>query len=150
MKKFKIAVIPGDGIGKEVILEGVKLLEEIERLDGGITFSCTEFPWGCGYYKKTGKMAEDGFMEILNDYDAVYLGAVGDPDVPDNMSLRELLFKIRQGFDEYVNLRPIKLLKGAKCPLNTVTSPKDVDIIVVRENSEGEYSGAGERLYRGT
>ncbi len=150
MKNFKIAVIPGDGIGTEVISEGIKLLREIEKLDGGVTFSCDEFPWGCGYYKRTGKMADDGFMEILKDYDAVYLGAVGDPEVPDHISLKNLLFKIRQGFDEYVNLRPIKLLKGAACPLKTVNSPEDVDIIVVRENSEGEYSGAGDRLYQGT
>lgn len=149
MENYKIAVIPGDGIGPEVISEGVKLLKTIEELDKELSFTISEFPWSCGYYKENGKMAEDGFMDVLKDYDAIYLGAIGSPDVPDHISLRDLLFKIRKGFDEYVNLRPIKLLKGAPCPLKTVKSTADVDMVVVRENSEGEYSGVGARLNEG-
>ena len=149
MKDYKIAVIPGDGIGIEVIAEGVKLLKLIEELDGDIAFSLTEFPWGCEFYKRTGKMADDGFMDVLAGYDAIYLGAVGAPDVKDHISLRELLLKIRRGFDEYVNLRPIKLLNMDICPLKNIKSVDEIDITVIRENSEGEYSGVGARLNEG-
>lgn len=149
MKKYKIAVIAGDGIGPEVIAEGVKLMKVIESIDDSISFEFDEFPWGCDYYLEHGKMAEDGFMDILKGYDAIFLGAVGSPKVPDHISLGGLLLKIRKGFDQYVNLRPIKLLKGAPCPLKTVSSSDDVDITVIRENSEGEYSGAGDRLFAG-
>lgn len=149
MNEYKIAVIPGDGIGIEVIAEGEKLLRVIEETDKNISFSMTGFPWGCGYYKKTGRMADDGFMDVLAGYDAIYLGAVGDPEVKDHISLRDLLLKIRRGFDEYVNLRPIKLLNLDICPLKNIKSTDEIDITVVRENSEGEYSGVGARLNEG-
>ena len=148
MKKFKIAVIPGDGIGTEVVNEGIKVLKKVSELDGSFEFEFTHFPWGCEYYLKTGKMMDEDGLERLKAFDAIYLGAVGYPTVPDHLSLRELLLKIRVGFDQYVNLRPVKLLKGAPCPLKG-KEPKDIDFIVIRENSEGEYSGLGEWFNEG-
>ena len=148
MKKYKIAVIAGDGIGPEVIGEGVRVLEHVGELDGGFKFEFTHFPWGCDYYLQTGKMMPDDAIETLKQYDAIYLGAVGTPGVPDHISLWDLLLKIRHEFDQYVNLRPVKLLKGAPCPLKDATC-EDIDMIVIRENSEGEYAGAGDWLYRG-
>ena len=147
MEKHKIAVIAGDGIGPEVIAEGVKVLQKVAELDGGFAFDFTEFPWGCEYYLENGKMMpEDGIDTLLN-YDAVFLGAVGAPGVPDHISLWDLLLRIRKSFDQYVNLRPVKLLKGAPCPLKDVTEA-DVDMIFVRENSEGEYAGSGSWLFK--
>ena len=143
MKTYQIAVIPGDGIGKEVVAEGVKVLKKIAELDKSFDFNFDYFPWGCEYYLKTKKMMDDDGLEQLRKYDAIYLGAVGFPTVPDHLSLRELLLKIRTGFDQYVNLRPVKLLKGAPCPLKG-KEPKDIDFVVIRENSEGEYAGLGE------
>ena len=148
MKIYKIAVIAGDGIGPEVIAEGVKVLQAIAELDGSFRFEFTHFPWGCDYYLKTGKMMPDDGMELLAKFDAIFLGAVGMPGVPDHVSLWDLLLKIRKGFDQYVNLRPVKLLNGAPCPLKDV-KPEDVDMIFIRENSEGEYAGSGSWLYKG-
>lgn len=148
MKTHKIAVIPGDGIGKEVIAEGIKLLEAISKADGSFKFDFTYFPWGCEYYKETGKMMADDGMERLAENDAIFLGAVGAPGVPDHISLWDLLLVIRKSFDQYINLRPVKLLKGAPCPLKDIT-PEDVDMIFVRENSEGEYAGSGSWLFKG-
>lgn len=147
MKKFKIAVIPGDGIGPEVIGEGIKLLQHISELDGTFTFEFRTFPWGCNYYLENGKMMDDDGIETLSEFDAIYLGAVGAPGVPDHISLRDLLLNIRHSFDQYVNLRPVKLLKGAPCPLKDVPA-EDIDMIFVRENTEGEYSGSGAWLYK--
>lgn len=149
MEKFKIAVIAGDGIGPEVIAEGKKVLAGIAQIDGTFAVEFTDFPWGCEYYLKTGEMMPENGLDILKDFDAIYLGAVGYPGVPDNVSLGDLLLKIRRGFDEYINLRPVKLLNGAPCPLKNV-STEDIDMIVVRENSEGEYANVGARLYPGT
>ncbi|MBQ8309042.1 MAG: tartrate dehydrogenase [Clostridia bacterium] len=148
MKVHKIAVIAGDGIGPEVISEGVKVLKEVAKLDGSFDFEFTYFPWGCEYYKETGRMmAEDG-IEQLKKFDAIFLGAVGAPDVPDHISLWDLLLVIRKSFDQYINLRPVKLLNGAPTPLKDV-SPQDVDMIFVRENTEGEYAGSGSWLFKG-
>lgn len=117
MQKYKIAVIAGDGIGPEVIAEGVKVLKKVAELDGGFEFEFTEFPWGCEYYLENGEMMPKNGIEILSKYDAIFLGAVGAPGVPDHISLWDLLLAIRKGFDQYVNLRPVKLLKGAPCHL---------------------------------
>ena len=133
-KTFNIAVIPGDGIGTEVVAEGVKILKQIEKLDSSIKFDFTHFPWGCEYYLETGKMMDEDGLDRLKGFDAIYLGAVGYPTVPDHLSLRELLLKIRVGFDQYVNLRPVKLLNGAPCPLKD-KGPKDIDFVFIRENS---------------
>ena len=147
MTTHKIAVIAGDGIGPEVIDVGVKVLKEVARLDGSFNFEFTYFPWGCEYYKKTGRMmAEDG-MEQLKNFDAIFLGAVGAPGVPDHISLWDLLLIIRKQFDQYINLRPVKLLKGAPCPLKDVPA-EDIDMTFVRENTEGEYAGSGSWLYK--
>jgi len=147
MITHKIAVIAGDGIGPEVIKEGVKVLEKVAELDGGFKFEFTYFPWGCEYYKETGRMmAEDG-IEQLSKFDAIFLGAVGAPGVPDHISLWDLLLIIRKSFDQYVNLRPVKLLNGAPCPLKDV-KVEDVDMVFVRENTEGEYAGSGSWLFK--
>ena len=148
MNIYKIAVIAGDGIGPEVIREGVRVLEEAARLDGGFRFEFTHFPWGCDYYKQTGRMMPEDGIEILSKFDAIFLGAVGAPGVPDHISLWDLLLIIRKKFDQYINLRPVKLLKGAPCPLKDAT-PEDIDMIFVRENTEGEYAGSGSWLFKG-
>ena len=149
MEIHKIAVIAGDGIGPEVIAEGIKVLEAAAKRNGTFAFEFVHFPWGCEYYLKTGRMMPADALETLRGFDAIFLGAVGYPGVPDHVSLRELLLEIRHGFDEYVNVRPVKLLKGAPCPLAGVRR-EDVDMVFVRENSEGEYAGSGEWRGRGT
>ena len=148
MKNYKIAVIAGDGIGPEVIAEGVKILNAAAKKDGGFSFSFTYFPWGCEFYKETGKMMDDDGIEKLKQFDAIFLGAVGAPGVPDHISLWGLLLAIRKGFDQYINLRPVKLLRGAPTPIKNATE-ENVDMIFVRENSEGEYAGSGAWLFKG-
>ncbi len=145
---YKIAVIAGDGVGPEVLDEGIKVLKKIEELDERVNFEFKHFPWGCEYYLKHGKMMDDDGMDVLSQFDCIYLGAVGFKGVPDHISLWDLLLRIRKGFDQYINLRPIKLLEGAPCPLADV-SREEIDMIVVRENVEGEYAGAGDWLYKG-
>ncbi|MEH7226651.1 tartrate dehydrogenase [Bacillus sp. JJ1566] len=148
MKNRSIALIPGDGIGPEVVKEGVKVLRAIEKLDSNLAFSFEEFPWGCEYYLKHGRVIDEDGIERLKAFDAIYLGAVGYPGVPDHISLRGLLIRIRKEFDLYVNLRPIKLLNEKLTPLKNKTK-EDIDFLVIRENSEGEYAGAGEWLFKG-
>ncbi|MEC5423252.1 tartrate dehydrogenase [Virgibacillus sp. C22-A2] len=148
MKKKKIALIPGDGIGPEVISEGVKVLKAIEQVDANLSFEFTEYPWGCEYYLEHGKMMDENGLDQLKDTDAIYLGAVGYPGVPDHISLWDLLLKIRKGFDQYVNLRPVTLLNPSLTPLKNKTE-KEIDFLVIRENSEGEYAGAGDWLFKG-
>lgn len=147
MQIHRIAVIPGDGIGPEVIAEGIKVLDKIAELDGSFKFEYVTFPWGCEYYLKNGRMMNQDGIEQLSKFDAIFLGAVGFPGVPDHISLWELLLTIRKSFDQYVNLRPVKLLKGAPCPLKDIKC-EDVDMIFVRENSEGEYAGSGSWNYK--
>ncbi|MDL2298065.1 tartrate dehydrogenase [Synergistaceae bacterium OttesenSCG-928-D05] len=149
MPAYKIAVIPGDGIGPEVMDEGLKALRCIAALDGSLDFSFTHFPWGCEYYLRHGRMMDEDGLEQLKAFDAILLGAVGYPGVPDHVSLWDLLLRIRKGFDQYVNLRPVVLLDGAPCPLAGVKR-EQVDMVFVRENSEGEYAGAGAFLYPDT
>ena len=148
MKEYRIAVVAGDGIGPEVMAECKKVLNAAASLDGNFRFSFTDFPWGCEYYLKTGQMMPEDGIEILAEYDAILLGAVGYPGVPDNVSLRGLLIRIRHDFDQYINLRPVKLLKGAQCPLKDVKA-EEIDMTFIRENTEGEYSGQGAWLYKG-
>jgi tartrate dehydrogenase/decarboxylase/D-malate dehydrogenase len=148
LAKFSIAVIPGDGIGKEVVPEGIKLLEAAgRRFD--IDFAWRHFPWSCEHYKKTGSMMPENGLDQLREHDAIYLGAVGYPGVPDHVSLWGLLIPIRRGFRQYVNLRPVRLLKGVRSPLRD-RAPGEIDFMIVRENNEGEYSDIGGRLYAGT
>lgn len=148
MNKHKIAVIAGDGIGPEVIDEGIKVLKEAARLDGGFGFEFTQFPWGCEYYKEHGKMMADDGIDTLKNFDAIFLGAVGAPGVPDHISLWDLLLVIRKSFDQYINLRPVKLLNGAPTPLKDVPK-EEIDMVFVRENTEGEYADSGSWLYKG-
>lgn len=148
MRTFKVAVIAGDGIGPEVLAEGIKVLDKVTELDGSFKVEYTHFPWGCEYYLEHGKMMDDDGMDKLKEYDAIYLGAVGFPGVPDHISLWDLLLRIRKGFDQYINIRPVKLLKGAPCPLKDVAR-EDIDMLFIRENSEGEYAGAGDWLFKG-
>lgn len=148
MKTYKIAVIPGDGIGKEVIPEGIRVLEAVgRRFDIGFTWD--SFPWSCETYAQSGRMMPDDGIEQLKSYDAIFLGAVGFPGVPDHVSLWGLLIPIRREMQQYVNLRPVRLLKGITSPLRD-RGPQDIDFFVVRENNEGEYSEIGGRLYRGS
>ena len=147
MKVYRMASIPGDGVGPEVIAEGIKVLDAVAALDGGFHFEWTTFPWGCEYYLQHGRMMDDDGLARLQGFDAIYLGAVGAPGVPDHISLWGLLLAIRKGFDQYINLRPVKLLRGAPCPLKDV-APGAIDMTFVRENSEGEYAGSGAWLYR--
>lgn len=148
MTTFKIAVIAGDGIGPEVLQEGIKVLDKLAELDASLTFEYTYFPWGCEYYTKHGVMMDEDGIEKLKAFDAIFLGAVGFPGVPDHISLWDLLLKIRKSFDQYINIRPIKLIKGAQCPLKDIKR-EEVDMLFIRENSEGEYAGAGDWLYKG-
>lgn len=145
---YKIAVIPGDGIGPEVIREGLRVLDYISTVDSRFHFEYTEYPWGCEYYSENKKMMDADGLEKLEKSDAIFLGAVGYPGVPDHISLRELLLVIRKRFDQYVNIRPVKLLNGAPCPLkNKMTT--DIDMLFIRENTEGEYAGSGSWLFEG-
>ena len=148
MKNYKIAVIAGDGIGPEVIGEGIKVLKKVGEIDSGFSFDFTYFPWGCEFYTKHGKMMDDNGIETLKEYDAIYLGAVGFPGVPDHISLWDLLLRIRKEFQQYVNIRPVQLLKGAKTSLVDVKR-EDINMLFIRENTEGEYAGAGEWLFKG-
>lgn len=140
MKKFTVKLIPGDGIGIDVIHEAVRVLNALAEKHGGIAFDFQNLEWSCQYYLKTGHMMPDDGMKILADCDAILLGAVGFPGVPDHISLRQLLLPIRVGFDQYVNLRPVKLLPGLSSPIKN----EQIDFVVIRENSEGEYCGKGE------
>jgi tartrate dehydrogenase/decarboxylase/D-malate dehydrogenase len=147
-KKYRIAVIPGDGIGKEVMPEGLRVLEAVS-LKEGIHFAYEQLPWGCDYYVQTGQMMPDDGLEQIRHKDAILLGAVGFPTVPDHISLWGLLMPIRRGFQQYVNLRPVRLMPGIASPL-AARGPGDIDFCIVRENNEGEYSSIGGRLYEGT
>ena len=131
----KIAVIPGDGIGKEVMPEGIRVIEAVGKRFG-IEFQWEYFPWGCEYYTSHGEMMPSNGLGILKGFYAIYLGAVGYPDVPDHISLWGLLIPIRRTFHQYVNLRPVRLLKGIVGPLRD-KKPEDIDFCVVRENNEG-------------
>lgn len=149
MVKKRIAVIPGDGIGQEVSIEGMKVLQAAADIQGELRFEFEILPWSCQYYLEHGHMMPDDGLEILRDHDAIVLGAVGFPTVPDHVSLWGLLLPIRRAFDQYVNLRPVKLLRGIQSPLAGVRA-EDIDFVVVRENTEGEYSDMGGRLRPGT
>jgi tartrate dehydrogenase/decarboxylase / D-malate dehydrogenase len=144
----RIAVIPGDGIGKEVVPEGMRVLEAAGRRFG-FELEWTTFDWSCERYTKTGSMMPDDGLEQLRKFEAIFLGAVGFPGVPDHVSLWGLLIPIRRGFQQYINLRPVRLLPGVRSPL-AGRSSADIDMVIVRENNEGEYSEIGGRLYRGT
>jgi len=148
MKTFNIAVIAGDGIGKEVVPEGIRVLEAAGQRFG-FRLQCQAFDWSCKTYIQTGKMMPDDGLRQLRPFDAIFLGAVGHPSVPDHVSLWGLLIPIRRIFRQYVNLRPVRLFNGIESPLKK-WKPGQIDFTIVRENNEGEYSNIGGRLYEGT
>ena len=148
VREHKIALINGDGIGNEVVPEGIRVLDVAgERF--GYKIAWTPFPWSCEHYHKTGEMMPKNGLEILKGFEAIFLGAVGYPGVPDHVSLWGLLVPIRRGFQQYANVRPVKTLKGIDSPLRKIEGGK-IDILVVRENTEGEYSNVGGRMFEGT
>jgi tartrate dehydrogenase/decarboxylase/D-malate dehydrogenase len=148
MKTYRIAVIAGDGIGKEVIPAGIDVLR-MAADQGGFGLDFTHIAWGCDYYLQTGRMMDADGIDQLMKFDAIYLGAIGDPRVSDAVSARELILPLRQQLGQYVNLRPMKLMPGITSPLAN-RGAAEIDMICVRENSEGEYCGMGGRLHRGT
>lgn len=149
MNRYHVALIPGDGIGVDVTRESQKALDTLADVHGGFQMEYREFPWSCAYYLKYGSMMPEDGLEQLKPFDAIYLGAVGYPGVPDHVSLWGLLLPIRRTFKQYINLRPVKLLRGLTSPLRD-RDQDDIDFLVVRENNEGEYSNMGGRIYEGT
>jgi len=148
MPHYKIAAIPGDGIGAEVVAAGLQVLEALQRRHGGFTLDVTHYDWGSEHYRRHGRMMPADGLARLRDVDAIYFGAVGDPEVPDHVTLWGLRLAICQGFDQYANVRPARLLPGVESPLRRV-GRDDLDWVIVRENSEGEYAGAGGRVHQG-
>jgi tartrate dehydrogenase/decarboxylase / D-malate dehydrogenase len=149
MRRYEIAVIAGDGIGREVIPAGMDVLDAAADVSGGFELRWQRFDWGCQYYLEHGRIMPETGLSTLAQFQAIYLGAVGYPGVPDHISLWGLLLPIRQSFDQYVNLRPVKLLPGIPGPLRA-HSEADIDFVCIRENTEGEYSGAGGRAHAGS
>jgi tartrate dehydrogenase/decarboxylase/D-malate dehydrogenase len=144
----RIAAIPGDGVGQEVIAAGMEVLSALVARESGLGLEVDIFEWGSDYYRRHGRMMPEDGLDQLRPFDAIYFGAVGAPDIPDDVTLWGLRLAICQGFDQYANVRPARLLPGVRGPLRDV-GPGDLDWIVVRENTEGEYAGAGGRVHRG-
>lgn len=148
MKTYRIAAIPADGIGPEVINAGLEVLDAVARRTGQFDFDVTSFDWGSDYYKTHGQMMPADGLDQLKPFDAIFFGAVGAPDVPDHITLWGLRLPICQGFDQYANIRPTRVLPGIQSPLRNVDHD-DLDWMIIRENSEGEYSGSGGRVHEG-
>jgi tartrate dehydrogenase/decarboxylase / D-malate dehydrogenase len=148
MREHRIAAIPGDGIGKEVIPAGLTVLRDLQERCGDFRLVVKDFPWGSDYYSTTGLMMPDDGLDLLRKFDAIFFGAVGAPGIPDHVTLWGLRLRICQGFDQYANVRPTRILAGITSPLRNVNRG-DLDWVIVRENSEGEYSGHGGRAHRG-
>jgi tartrate dehydrogenase/decarboxylase / D-malate dehydrogenase len=146
MRSYRIAAIPGDGIGTEVIAAGLQALEVLAARDGTFRLEVEHFPWSSEYYQKRGYYIPTGGLEKLRSFDAIFFGAVGAPEVPDHISLWGLRLPICQGFDQYANVRPARVLPGIASPLR---NGDQIDWVIIRENSEGEYSGSGGRAHRG-
>lgn len=148
MKTYRIALIPGDGIGKEVIPAGQQVLQALAAANTSFNFDFQHFDWGGDYYRKHGIMMPEDGLDALRDKDAILFGSAGDPDIPDHITLWGLRLKICQGLDQYANVRPTRILPGIDAPLKRC-SAEDLNWIIVRENSEGEYSGVGGRIHQG-
>lgn len=149
MKKYRIAAIPGDGIGTEVVSAGIAVLHALAARDGSFELEVDRFDWGGEYYKKHGRMMPESGLEQIRDHDAILFGSAGHPDIPDHITLWGLRLAICQSFDQYANVRPARVLPGITSPLRNVGG-NELDWVIVRENSEGEYSGVGGRVHRGT
>jgi tartrate dehydrogenase/decarboxylase/D-malate dehydrogenase len=149
MKSYKIAAIPGDGIGTEVVAAGVEVLHAIAKRDGGFKFEVDHFDWGGEYYKKHGRMMPENGRDQIKTHDAILFGSAGHPDIPDHITLWGLRLAICQPFDQYANVRPTRVLPGITSPLRDVKD-KELDWVIVRENSEGEYAGVGGRVHQGS
>ncbi len=148
MKTYKIATIPGDGIGKEVVPAGQHVLQALAAQSKTFQFEFEDFAWGGDYYRKHGLMMPEDGLDALRDKDAILFGSAGDPDIPDHITLWGLRLKICQGFDQYANVRPTRILPGIDAPLKRC-KPEDLNWVIVRENSEGEYAGVGGRVHQG-
>ena len=148
MKTYSIATIPGDGIGKEVVPAGRLVLETLAKTSKRFRFEFEDFDWGGDYYRKHGVMMPADGLDALRDKDAILFGSAGDPDIPDHITLWGLRLKICQGFDQYANVRPTRILPGIDGPLKRC-KPEDLNWVIVRENTEGEYSGVGGRVHQG-
>ena len=148
MKTYNIAAIPGDGIGGEVVSAGVEVLHALAKRDGGFVFAVDEFDWGGEYYKKHGRMMPKNGRDLIRNHDAILFGSAGHPDIPDHITLWGLRLAICQPFDQYANVRPTRILPGIQSPLRNVKD-KELDWVIVRENSEGEYAGVGGRVHQG-
>ena len=149
MAEHNIAVISGDGVGPEVVAEGRKVLEALAAGSGDLGFTFTEFPWGSAYYRETGRMMPEDGLEQLSSHDAILFGAVGDPDIPDHITLQGLLLPMRRAFDQAISIRPCYLHPGVVSPV-TGKEAGQIDMVIFRENTEGEYAPVGGRLYPGT
>src|SRR3990170_6419681 len=148
MRKHRIAAVPGDGIGPEVISAGLDVLHAVAGLDGGFALETQGFDWGSDRYRRTGRMMPEDGVDTLRGFDAIYFGAVGDPKIPDHITLWELRLAICQGLDQYANVRPTRLMPGMTGPLRPELARR-IDWVIVRENSEGEYAGVGGRAHVG-
>jgi tartrate dehydrogenase/decarboxylase/D-malate dehydrogenase len=148
MRNHKIAVIPGDGIGPEVIGAGLEVLRAVAETDGGFGIEAESFDWGSDRYRRLGRMMPEDGVERLRGFDSIYFGAVGDPDIPDHITLWELRLAICQGLDQFANVRPTRLMPGMQGPLRPELAAR-IDWVIVRENSEGEYAGVGGRVHKG-
>ncbi len=148
MKTYRIATIPGDGIGKEVVPAGQQVLAALAQAEATFAFEFENFDWGGDHYRRTGAMMPEDGLEALRGKDAILFGSAGDPDIPDHITLWGLRLKICQGFDQYANVRPTRILPGIDAPLKRC-EPEDLNWVIVRENSEGEYSGVGGRAHQG-
>ncbi len=148
MKTYRIALVPGDGIGKEVIPAGRQVLEALAAADSGFAFEFGAFDWGGDHYRAHGSMMPADGLDALRAYDAILFGSAGDPAIADHITLWGLRLKICQGFDQYANVRPARILPGIESPLRNCRR-EDLDWVIVRENSEGEYSGVGGRVHQG-
>ncbi len=147
-RAIRVAVIPGEGVGTEVVPAALTVIAAAAEQTGS-RLDTTTFSWGSAHHARTGRMMDENALDQLRAFDAIFLGAVGDPSIPDHVTVWELILPIRQRFDQYVNLRPMRLLPGVKGPLHG-KGPQDIDMICVRENAEGEYGGIGGRMYKGT
>ena len=146
MKTYKIAVLPGDGIGPDVMKEALKVLKTLSEADAAFTYETTEFKWNTDYYMKHGLMMPENGLEQLKAFDSILFGAVGDARVSEHIPIWELIMPIRKNFQQYINFRPIKLLKGLETPLR---KGENIDFVIIRENAEGEYSAAGGKMFQG-